>query len=345
MRAPGFWRTGGLPALLLSPFGALYAAVTARRMRRPGWRAPVPVICCGNVVVGGSGKTPVALDLGRRLVARGVAAHFLTRGYGGREKGPLRVDAARHDARAVGDEPLLLAAVAPTWIGRDRAASARMAVEAGAQALIMDDGLQNPTLEKTLSLLVADGGYGFGNGYVLPAGPLRETVREAAARCQAAVIVGTDRAHVREALPAGLAVLEAGRVPGPGALALAGKPVLAFAGIANPPRFFEGLSEAGAVVVAKEAFADHYPYDERDIQALLAEAEALRALPVTTPKDAVRIPPALRGLVTIADATLVWSDEAALDALLAPLFPAAYAPAAPEPPPSAAPRIPDTEGV
>ncbi|MCC7428785.1 MAG: tetraacyldisaccharide 4'-kinase [Alphaproteobacteria bacterium] len=345
MRAPGFWRTGGVPAMLLAPLGRAYAVVAARRLRRPGWRAPVPVICCGNVVAGGAGKTPVAADIGRRLKARGVAVHFLSRGYGGKAKGPLRVDTARHDSRMVGDEALLLAEIAPTWVGRERALSARQAVESGAQAIVMDDGLQNPTLEKTLSILVVDGGYGFGNGRVHPAGPLREPVAAGAARCQAAVLMGSDASGARAQLPPGLPVLEARMAPGPGALALAGKAVMAFAGIANPTRFFDGLAEAGAVLVAREVFADHYPYDDDDIRQLLAEAEGLRALPVTTPKDAVRIRAELREHITVADATLMWTDETALEALLAPLFPAAFAAKAAEDGAPAAAALPDEDGL
>ena len=189
---PRFWRRDGVLPRLLSPFAAVTAAVTARRVTRPGWHAPVPVICCGNVTVGGAGKTTVALDLGARLVARGQTVHFLLRGYGGTVRGPHRV-AAGDTAAEVGDEALLLAAVAPTWIGADRVASARAAVAAGAEVLVLDDGLQNPGLHKDLSLLVVDGTSGFGNGRVLPAGPLREPVAAGAARCQAAVLIGPDR--------------------------------------------------------------------------------------------------------------------------------------------------------
>ena len=182
MRPPAWWDRGGAIPRLLAPAATLVAAAGARRMSRVGWRAPVPVLCCGNATVGGAGKTTVALDLAARLRARAVAVHVLTRGYGGRARGPLRVDPARHDAALVGDEPLLLAAVAPTWVCADRAAGARAAVTDGAGALLMDDGLQNPTLSKTASLLVIDGAAGFGNGRVLPAGPLREPVAAAAPR-------------------------------------------------------------------------------------------------------------------------------------------------------------------
>jgi tetraacyldisaccharide 4'-kinase len=320
MRAPEFWGGDGkgLLPLLLSPLASLYAAATARRVARRGWRAPVPVICCGNATAGGSGKTTVALDLGRRLANRGVAVHFLLRGYGGRLKGPVRVDPAQHDSRAVGDEALLLAAERPTWVAADRGAGAQAAVAAGAQAIVMDDGLQNPTLEKDLSLLVVDGSFGFGNGRVIPAGPLREPVAAAAARCQAAVLIGADESGALAQLPPSLPVLRARLRPGPEAEALAGQPVFAFCGIANPRRFFATLQEAGAVIAGRLAFADHYPYDAGDMRDLLAEAEALRAIPVTTRKDFVRIPPAFRARVTVLTVRLEWEEPAQIEQLLEP---------------------------
>lgn len=321
MRAPAFWGGGsrGIMPLLLSPFAAIYAGATARRMRREGWRAPVPVICCGNATAGGAGKTTVALDIGRRLADRGVGAHFLLRGYGGRLKGPVRVQPDVHDSTDVGDEALILAASRPTWVAAHRGAGAQAAVAAGAQAIVMDDGLQNPTLEKDLSLLVVDGGFAFGNGKVIPAGPLREPVAAAAARCQAAVLIGRDEAGALAQLPPGLPVLRAKLVAGPEAAMLAGQPVFAFCGIASPAKFFATLQEAGAVLAGRESFADHYPYDEGDMKALLGQAEALRALPVTTRKDFVRIPPAFRARVTVVTIGLAWEEPAAIESLLDPL--------------------------
>ena len=321
MRAPEFWSGGGggLAPILLSPFSALYAAATARRMAHPGWHAPVPVICCGNATAGGAGKTTVALDLGRRLGNRGIGAHFLLRGYGGRIKGPARVDTAQHDSTAVGDEALLLAAERPTWVAADRGAGAQAMIAAGAQAIVMDDGLQNPTLDKDLSLLVIDGSYGFGIGRVIPAGPLREPVAAAAARCNAAVMVGEDETGALAQLPPGLPVLHARLKPGPEAELLAGQPVFAFCGIANPRKFFATLQEAGAFLAGRQAYADHYPFDEGDLRDLLAEADSLRATPVTTRKDFVRIPPAFRNRVTVVTVQLEWVEPAAIEVLLDPI--------------------------
>jgi tetraacyldisaccharide 4'-kinase len=314
MKPPGFWQSGGVVAAALAPLGHITALLTARRVARAGWLAPVPVICVGNAGVGGTGKTPVVLDLAARLIARGVAVHCLTRGYGGAAHGVTRVEPACHSAAEVGDEALLLAAVAPTWAGADRAASARDAVAAGAQALLMDDGLQNPTLAKTASLLVIDGGAGFGNFRLLPAGPLREPVAVAAGRCRAAVLIGDDRLGALAALPPGLPVLRARLAPGADMLAFAGQRVAAFAGIGRPEKFFATLEEAGIEIAARIAFADHHAYSSRDIAALRRRAGAMPL--VTTWKDYVRLPQEARAFVTPLGARLVWADEAGIDGLL-----------------------------
>jgi len=317
VRAPDFWqRPGGIAPVLLSPLAALYAAATARRVARIGWRAPVPVLCCGNPTVGGSGKTPLALDLGARLAARGQAVAFLSRGYGGWVRGPVRVDPARHDAAAVGDEALLLATLAPTYVAPDRAAAARVAVADGAQVLVMDDGLQNATLIQDFAFLVIDGTVGFGNGRVIPAGPLREPVAAAAERCRAAVMIGGDATGAAILLPPDLPVLAADLEPGPEIAALAGQPVVAFAGIGRPEKFFAMLRAAGAMVAACHAFPDHHPYAARDLRPLLAEAERLGARPVTTPKDAVRLPAALRDAVSVQGVRLAWRDPSGIAAVL-----------------------------
>ncbi len=256
MPPPEFWDRRGLLSALLAPVSALHAA--AGRLRRAfvrPWRAAVPVICVGALTVGGAGKTPAAIAVAQRLTAQGRRPHILTRGYRGRLRGPVEVDPAVHTARDVGDEALLLAAAAPTWVARRRIAGARAAVAAGADMLVLDDGFQNPGLAKDLSLVVIDGGHGVGNGRMLPAGPLREPM-------------------ARD--PADAAVLR-------------GKAVLAFAGLGRPQKFAASLEEIGARLVQRRDFPDHHPYRESEIEALLAEAGRLEAVPVTTAKDAVRI--------------------------------------------------------
>jgi tetraacyldisaccharide 4'-kinase len=311
MHPPAFWAHDGALPRVLSPLSRIVGAATARRVARPGWRAPVPVLCCGNITVGGAGKTTLALDLGMRLVRRGARVAFLTRGYGGRGLSAVQVT-PQHDAATVGDEALLLAAVAPTWVGADRAASGRGAVAAGAGVLIMDDGLQNSTLVQDLPLLVIDGATGFGNGRVLPAGPLRETRETGAARCRAAVLIGPDATEALVGLP--LPVLRATLVGD--AAGLAGQRVLAFAGIARPSKFFTTLAEAGAEIVERVGFPDHHPYRPAELQRLLQLAATLDARPVTTPKDAVRLPPEIRAQVAVAGVALAWADAREIEALL-----------------------------
>ena len=315
MNPPAFWQRDGLLPRLLSPASAIVAAITARRVAQAGWRAPVPVLCCGNAGVGGAGKTTLVLDLAQRLLRRGVRVHCLTRGYGGRVRDVVRVDPARDRAGWVGDEPLLLAAMAPTWVCADRAAGARAAVAAGAEALLMDDGLQNPGLRKTMSLLVVDGAVGFGNGRVLPAGPLREPARAAAARCRAVVRIGADPAGAADAL--GIPVLGARLVPD---TRLPAVRVLAFAGIARPAKFHATLRDAGAVLVESQDFPDHHPYRSGELQDIVTRAAALYATPVTTPKDAVRLSEAEREQVQVVGVTLAWDDEAAIEGVLTDLL-------------------------
>jgi tetraacyldisaccharide 4'-kinase len=297
---------------MLSPLEPITAAMTARRLAKPGFSPGIPVICVGNAGVGGAGKTVLALDLLARLRGQPFA---LTRGYRGRLRGPVLVDPAIHTPADVGDEALLLASAAPTVVARDRAAGARLALAEGASCIVMDDGLQNPRLAKKLSLLVIDGGFGFGNRRLLPAGPLREPVAAAAARCQAAVLIGEDVFHAAQALPAALPVLRATLVPAC-ATPFAGRPMLAFAGIFRPEKFFDSVTALGGNIVSRRRFADHHAYSSADATALLAAAERHAADLVTTEKDFVKLPPELRERTLVVTVRLAWDDEAALRRLL-----------------------------
>ncbi len=312
-RAPAFWTHDDWLSRILSPLSWAVSAITAHRTSKAGWYAPVPVICCGNATVGGAGKTTLALDLSRRLIARGISVHILLRGYRGASRGSRRV--MRGDlAATTGDEALLLAEAAPTWTGADRAASARAAIADGAEILLMDDGLQNSSLEKTISLLVVDGSSGFGNGRLLPAGPLREPIAAAASRCHAAVLIGSDTSGAAAKLPPDLPILRADLVQDEGTAALAGRRVLAFAGIAFPAKFFAGLRRADVNLLEGVAFADHHAFTALELGRLKAKANALDAILVTTPKDAARLPAQIN--VHVVNVILAWEHEALIEALL-----------------------------
>ena len=294
MRAPDFWwkaRPSPL-ARVLSPLGALYGAVTASRMARTGHKAEARVICIGNLVAGGAGKTPVALAVGRLIGAEGKTA-FLTRGYGGSEIGPLLVDPALHEASRVGDEPLLLARLAPTVLARDRRAGAMLCETMGVDTIIMDDGLQNPSVLKDIGIAVVDGAVGIGNGLCIPAGPLRAPVAQQWPFVAALVILGTGEAGDRVAAMArncGAAVHRGALVLSGATIAeLSGKPVLAFAGIGRPEKFFASLREAGVEIADTERFADHHMLSEAAAEALLKRADREHLSLVTTEKDKVRL--------------------------------------------------------
>ncbi len=327
MRAPRFWdnppeRPGAL-ARLLAPAAWLWAAATRRRIASgPGEAPGAPVICVGNLTVGGTGKTPAAIALLERLSARGVAAQVVTRGYGGSLAGPVRVDPARHSAAQVGDEPLLLAAFAPVWVGRDRAAAARRAVADGAQAIVMDDGFQNPGLAKDFSIVVIDARTGFGNGRVMPAGPLREPVAEGLARAGLVLLVGgaKDRAAREAALPPGGPPVAGGALePLRTGMDWTGLRAIAFAGIGRPEKFFATLADLGAEILAAHALADHAALDPRLLARLEREAKVQGAQLVTTEKDAARLPAAFRTRCLVLPVRLVLDDWIAIDAGLARL--------------------------
>lgn len=300
---PDFWRKdaslpGRMLASLLQPLGMIYAAATVRRMARKGWRAPLPVISIGNATLGGAGKTPTALALATALIARGERPFFITRGYGGTESGPLVVDAARHAAREIGDEPLLLARVAPTVVARDRAAGARLAIAQGASLLLLDDALQNPALDKDFSLCVVDAGFGFGNGRVVPAGPLRAPLTRMAPHIDAFLIIGEDRDGLANGFPGAKPVFSGRIKPAREADGFSGKRVIAYSGIALPEKFEASLREAGAIIVAARRYGDHHAFTPKDADDLLALARKHEAPLVTTAKDAARLTgdPALEAL-------------------------------------------------
>lgn len=317
MRAPRFWREPrpGLLARALSPLGALYGAATARRMAREGVDVGVPVLCVGNFVVGGAGKTPTAIALARLLRAAGERPAFLSRGYGGEARADSVRVALGASARAVGDEPLLLARVAPCFVGRDRVASAKLALENGASVLVMDDGLQNPALTRTLTMVAVDGEAPFGNGLCLPAGPLRAPVDAQWPFVDALAVIGGE-AETAAALaartpqkPVFRASLKADAIA---ASHLIGRPVLAFAGIAHPQKFFATLAGIGAQVAETAVFPDHWLFRPREIERLFARAARRGLTLVCTEKDLVRLPAEFAEAVRTLPVSLSFDDAAAV---------------------------------
>jgi tetraacyldisaccharide 4'-kinase len=306
MKQPQFWQRKSIFSTLLLPFAAVYSAICKlRNILTSPYIPSIPVICIGNVTIGGAGKTPTALVIAKILQDMGMKVCFLSRGYGGKLDGPIIVDRTIHTAMDTGDEPLLLSRNATTIIAKNRKKGAQMSCDIGADVIIMDDGLQNPSLWKSTSLLVIDGNYGIGNGRILPSGPLRETLKSALAKASAVIFIGEDKHNISPELR-GVNIIKAK------IMAVENndqdKKYIAFAGIANPEKFFNTLNEYKYNVIEKFSFPDHYNYSKNDIEKLQKKAQEHNAQLITTEKDFVRLKDDQQEQICTLPIEIIWDD-------------------------------------
>lgn len=318
MKAPLFWQT--IPptfmAKILTPFSYITEYITQQRLSKPSYKASIPVICCGNLSVGGTGKTTVALELGKYFQQFYKIA-FLTRGYKRKNKNQnsVLVNVTQHSVDDVGDEALLLAKLAPTWVGPNRADSAKLAIQNGAELLIMDDGFQNPTLYQDLPIIIIDGAVGFGNQKALPAGPLREFLHHGLLRAKACIVIGEDQMDIQKLLPKKLSIFHASLEMDATIICYSGKSVIAFAGIGRPDKFFRALEQNQLYLKEQIAFPDHHFYCNKEVEKLLSLKYKYQIPLVTTPKDYARLPVSFKEHVIPLGVHLKWQDQQTLPQL------------------------------
>lgn len=316
MKTPSFWHADGFIPKLLEPLAQLYKCLSfLERSLRSKTKIDIPVLCIGNLISGGAGKTPIALSIGQILNVKHNIS-FLTRGYGGIEAGPIEVNPDEHSSYEVGDEALILSEVGPTWVSRNRTAGAIAAKNAGFEIVIMDDGFQHTSLVKTLSFVIIDGPYGFGNGRLIPAGPLREPIYSGLKRADVIVLVGEVNPSIIELLPNNKPLLRASLVPAEMDIQLSNNNVIGFAGIGRPTKFLETLEKMGLNIIDFVAFPDHYRFRESEIRELYEKATEVDAILVTTFKDMKRVPKSVAHLCQPIGITVVWEDDSEIQQLL-----------------------------
>jgi tetraacyldisaccharide 4'-kinase len=310
-KSPDFWKNRGLKSTILIPISKIYQRISniRRKLTKP-YKASIPVICVGNATLGGAGKTPFVILLVEVLKHYGKNPCIISRGYKGELKQNILVN-SQHSAKEVGDEPLLLAKYAPCIIGKNRRKSAQMASDMGADVIIMDDGLQNPSLAKNLCFLMIDGGYGFGNNRVFPAGSLREPLPNALAKVQASVLVGKDECAILHQLPKQLPLIRAQMI-----ITADTQKVVAFCGIARPQKFYDSLQQANFNIAQTFDFADHHHFTETELQKIKQAALSQNCIIVTTEKDYVRLSPEWQQQITTIPAKMLINNNEILLELL-----------------------------
>ena len=311
LKAPKFWykKKDTFLSNSLYPFSLLFRFGTKIRIFiSTKQKSPLPVICVGNIVVGGAGKTPVSLKIGKLLIKSGYKPHFISKGYAGLINKSTLVK-SWHSATSVGDESILLSKVAPTWIGSDRNNSSKLAKKEGADCLIMDDGFQNPTIQKDFSIIVFNAAQEFGNKRVMPSGPLRESINRGLSRTNLVIVVGEISKELKHIIPKNIPIIEAKFEIKKENKNFKGQNITAFAGIAYPEKFFQSLKEQGGKIVKQITYPDHYIYTENDLLALAETANKTKSILVSTQKDNVRIPKSYRSLVNTLEGEIIFKNE------------------------------------
>lgn len=304
MKAPFFWyQPKSFYSTILSPLSWLYErAAKIHRISCKPQKFSIPLLSIGNITSGGAGKTPIAIALGDLLQKRGFKVHFVTRGYGGKVIGPLKVDPSVHQASMVGDEPLLLAQQAPTWVAKDRPKGVEKAIESGAEVIILDDAHQTHRLFKDISFVIVDFTQGFGNECVIPAGPLRENLKEGLERADAVIGIGEEESKKFSGKPffRAKSIFKS--------LSFPSNRVVGFCGLGFPEKFYKSLQKEGFTLLATESFPDHYVYKEKDLIHLQSLAKRHQAILVTTRKDWVKIPPSWHSYIYVLDLKIQFED-------------------------------------
>ncbi|MAR79232.1 MAG: tetraacyldisaccharide 4'-kinase [Rhodospirillaceae bacterium] len=316
LNRPKFWRTSNLLTKILTPLSFIYLVLFfSRKYLSRKRKVNIPVICIGNITAGGAGKTPVAISIAKFLISKGLKPHFLTRGYKGKLKGPILVS-NKHSSADVGDEPILLSEVAPTWVSKNKIQGAKSALKSNADLIIMDDGLQNDSIHKDLSILVIDGGYGFGNNKLIPAGPLRESVKSSLTKIDFIVYVNDPSKNVKIDLSEFKCPILKSNIETITDNIDLNKKFSAFCGIARPEKFFSSLKKIGIKLTFSKSFPDHHRYSEDEIMRLIEDSNIDNSLILTTKKDWVRIPEQAKLMVHFLDCKIKFQSIIKLESNL-----------------------------